>query len=398
MMGKDSSVMKAWEATVRKTQAVAKKRANNIFGSNYVAHHANEDDNKDEQFGSDVLETYHADRALPNGDYYTGEWADSFPHGKGKYMWSDGCTYVGEWFKGKTMGRGRFTWPSGPSYEGEFKSGYMDGNGTYTAYNGDSYKGQWVMNLKHGHGMMSFANGDRYEGEWRRGLQDGLGSYQWEDGNHYVGEWRNGTIWGKGSFVWGNGNMYEGYWEDGLPKGSGTFKWPDGSFYVGNWSKDPRDQSGTYYPTRSTQEGHLEWDPQQVFNELSEYQICLGEKVAILPSQKRLAVWRSSKGGDSTKPRRKSVDGRVSVGLEKPSDKMQLWGEGDFSGNKTPTRVGALDEELLGLQLHNLKAPRKSKRQGETICKGHKNYELMLNLQLGIRYYYNFYCFFKQST
>jgi 1-phosphatidylinositol-4-phosphate 5-kinase len=31
-----------------------------------------------------------------------------------------------------------------------------------------------------------------------------------------------------------------------------------------------------------------------------------------------------------------------------------------------------------------LKAP---KRQGETISKGHKNYELMLNLQLGIRYW-----------
>jgi 1-phosphatidylinositol-4-phosphate 5-kinase len=29
--------------------------------------------------------------------------------------------------------------------------------------------------------------------------------------------------------------------------------------------------------------------------------------------------------------------------------------------------------------------PREAKRQGETIAKGHKNYELMLNLQLGIR-------------
>jgi 1-phosphatidylinositol-4-phosphate 5-kinase len=29
--------------------------------------------------------------------------------------------------------------------------------------------------------------------------------------------------------------------------------------------------------------------------------------------------------------------------------------------------------------------PREAKRQGETIAKGHKHYELMLNLQLGIR-------------
>ncbi|XP_027338608.1 phosphatidylinositol 4-phosphate 5-kinase 4 [Abrus precatorius] len=393
MIGKDSSVMKAWEATVRKTQAVAKKRANSIFGSTYVAN-ADEEEHKDGQNGSEVCELYHAERVLSNGDYYKGEWADNFPHGKGKYLWTDGCIYVGEWFKGKTMGKGRFTWPNGPTYEGEFKNGYMDGTGTYVASNGDTYKGQWVMNLKHGHGVKNFANGDKYEGEWRRGLQDGQGRYQWKNGSYYVGEWKNGTIWGKGSFVWGNGDMYDGYWEDGFPKGNGTFKWVDGSFYVGNWSKDPRDQSGTYYPAGPPQEGHLEWDPHEIFNTLNEYAICPGEKVSILPSQKRLAVWRSTKGGDSGKPRRMSVDGRVSVGLEKPSDRMQLWGggEGDFSGNKTTTKGGALDEDFLASidgsipKLQTLKLPRKSKRQGETICKGHKNYELMLNLQLGIRH------------
>nr|KYP59854.1 Phosphatidylinositol-4-phosphate 5-kinase 4 [Cajanus cajan] len=403
MMGRDSSVMKAWEATVRKTQAVAKKRANSIFGSTYVAH-ADEDDHhnntNDEANGSDGSDLYQAERVLPNGDYYKGEWADNFPHGKGKYLWTDGCMYVGEWFKGKTMGKGRFTWPNGPSYEGEFKSGYMDGTGSYTASNGETYKGQWVMNLKHGHGVKRFANGDEYDGEWRRGMQEGQGRYEWEDGSYYVGEWKNGSIWGKGCFVWGNGNSYDGYWEDGLPKGNGTFKWgSDGSFYVGNWSKDPRDQSGTFYP--SSHEGHLEWDPQHVFDELlGGYEVCVGEKVSILPSQKRLAVWRSTKGGDGAKPRRKSVDGRVSVGLERPNDRMQMWGgvEGDFSGSKTPTvQEGVLDQELLALSLdgsiakgthhlQTLKAPRKSRRQGETICKGHKNYELMLNLQLGIRH------------
>ncbi|KAK2454258.1 Phosphatidylinositol 4-phosphate 5-kinase 4 [Trifolium repens] len=395
MMGKDSSMMKAWEATVKKTQAVAKKRANSIFGSTYVAaSQGDENENKDE------TEVYHAERVLPNGDYYKGEWIDNFPHGKGKYLWTDGCIYVGEWVKGKTMGKGRFTWPTGPSYEGEFKSGYMDGIGSYTAANGDTYKGQWVMNLKHGHGEKSYSNGDKYEGEWRRGLQDGQGKYEWKDENYYIGEWRNGSIWGKGSFVWSNGNRYDGYWEDGLPKGNGTFKWVDGSFYVGNWSKDPVDQSGTYYPSSAgSSEGHLDWEPQQVYIELSEYQICPGEKVSILPSQKRLAVWRSTKGGlgdcVSGKPRRMSVDaGRASVGLEKPSDRMQIWGGGEGtdinSGTITPIKDG---HELFTLHAHAsnnpsqpLKAPKKSKRQGETICKGHKNYELMLNLQLGIRH------------
>ncbi|XP_022153899.1 phosphatidylinositol 4-phosphate 5-kinase 4-like [Momordica charantia] len=42
-----------------------------------------------------------------------------------------------------------------------------------------------------------------------------------------------------------------------------------------------------------------------------------------------------------------------------------------------------LDKDALGMPM---KMPRSSKRQGETICKGHKNYDLMLNLQLGIRH------------
>lgn len=405
-MSRESGVLKAWEATVRRTQA-AKKRAHSIFGTTSVAHA----DDGDIDCAGEVIEAelnsgevYHADRILPNGDYYTGQWCDSFPHGQGKYLWTDGCMYVGEWSKGKTMGRGRFSWPSGATYEGEFKSGYMDGNGTYTGSNGDTYKGNWVMNLKHGHGVKSFSNGDCYDGEWRRGLQEGHGRYQWKNGNHYVGEWKNGEICGKGSFVWSNGNRYEGNWETGLPRGNGTFKWPDGSFYVGYWSKDPQEQNGSYYPSGSS--GNVHWDPQDVYNvDFSDCKICLGEKVSILPSQKKLAVWRSSKGEDGVKPRRMSVDGRVSVDVEKPLDRMQMWGGGDMDEyvagccSERTSSVGGgggggrgdVADYMLGLNLEKeglgmpAKMPRSSKRQGETICKGHKNYDLMLNLQLGIR-------------
>ncbi|KAJ7972125.1 phosphatidylinositol- 4-phosphate 5-kinase 5 [Quillaja saponaria] len=395
-MNKDSGVLKAWEATIRKTQQ-AKKRANSIFGTMHLAHADEDDNNDDDKDGSVRPEIYKEDKVLPNGDYYTGQWSDNFPHGQGKYLWTDGCMYVGEWFRGKTMGRGRFSWPSGATYEGEFKSGYMDGTGTYTGSNGNTYRGQWIMNLKHGHGVKNYANGDWYEGEWRRGLQDGQGRYQWKDGNHYIGEWRNGVIWGKGSFVWDNGNRYDGFWEDGLPKGNGTFKWSDGSFYEGNWSKDPKDQNGTY--NRASEDSHLEWEPQQVYADLSEYKICQGEKVSVLPSQKKLAVWRSSKSDDSSK--RMSVDGRGSVGVERPIDRMNLWdGDRDEScdvgGARTPTEGMELEDGLRSLHFDDanikgiprkpMKLPRKAKRQGETICKGHKNYDLMLNLQLGIRH------------
>ncbi|KAA8517981.1 hypothetical protein F0562_015455 [Nyssa sinensis] len=320
--------MKAWEATIRKTQA-AKKRANSIFGM-YVAHvdGDDDDDREDESHanGRTIGQMYHADRILSNGDYYTGEWADNFPHGRGKYLWTDGCMYVGEWFRGKTMGKGRFIWPSGATYEGEFKGGYMDGQGIYTGSNGETYRGSWVMNLKHAYGVKDYANGDCYDGEWCRGLQEGQGKYQWKNGNHYVGEWKTGVICGKGKLCWTNGNVYEGYWEDGLPKGNGTFKWSDGSFYVGIWNKDPKEQNGAYYASGASPGRNIEWDPQEVFNvDLRECNVCPGEKVSILPSQKKLAVWRSSKAVDSSvKPRRISVDGRIEAGVDKEFNRMRM--------------------------------------------------------------------------
>ncbi|XVF25969.1 hypothetical protein REPUB_Repub13aG0259800 [Reevesia pubescens] len=395
MNREQSGVLRAWEATVRKTQA-AKKRANSIFGTISMANVADDDPEDDNDKSVSIFgEAHFTEKILPNGDYYTGQWLDNFPNGQGKYLWTDGCMYLGEWQRGKTMGRGRFSWPSGAIYEGEFKSGYMDGIGIYTGPNGDTYKGKWVMNLKHGHGIKHYSNGDWYDGEWRRGLQEGQGKYQWKNENHYVGEWNNGVICGKGTFVWNNGNKYDGHWEDGMPKGNGTYQWPDGSFYVGNWSKDPEEQNGTYYPSDSSLAANLEWDPKIVFNELADCKICLGERVSVLPSQKKLAIWYSTKGGD--KPRRISIDGRVSVGIERPFDKMNMWeidGIGDSNDLGEVRRD--LDCDLLGVHHDDtnpkfnlglpLKASKPGKRQGETISKGHKNYELMLNLQLGIRH------------
>ncbi|XP_057977139.1 phosphatidylinositol 4-phosphate 5-kinase 6-like [Malania oleifera] len=400
MSKEHGGIVKAWEATVRKSQASAKKRANSIFSTMSVAH-ADDDD-------AGAGEVYHAEKVLSNGDFYTGQWADNLPHGHGKYLWTDGCMYVGEWFRGKTMGKGKFSWPSGETYEGEFKSGYMDGRGTYTGSAGDTYRGCWVMNLRHGQGTKSYANGDYYDGEWRRGLQDGHGRYQWKNGNHYIGHWKNGVIKGNGTMIWANGNRYDGFWEDGLPKGNGTFRWADGSFYVGVWSKDPKEQSGTYYPSGSPG-GNFDWDPQEVFSvDLNDCKICPGEKVSIMPSQKMLnwpgtegeflqkqTIWRPSKVNDSSnRPRRRSVDGRVTS-----TDKHSMWEtDGDVFpdfGDRHSVVGREMDEGLGNLQLEDLDSRgfrqqqlriQPVKRQGDTISKGHKNYELMLNLQLGIRH------------
>ncbi|KAL5994647.1 hypothetical protein ACLOJK_024700 [Asimina triloba] len=437
---------KAWDLTVKKSQA-AKKRVGGLFSSMSVAHAEDEEEDEnrpssgaaaasgDEEGGSssDVI---HVERLLSNGDFYTGQWSDNFPHGVGKYLWTDGCMYEGEWCRGKTMGRGKFSWPSGATYEGEFKTGFMDGFGTYTSSDGDTYRGHWVMNLKNGKGQKSYGNGDFYDGDWSRGSQDGHGKYLWRNGNHYEGSWKAGQICGKGTMVWANGNRYTGYWEDGLPKGEGKFLWANGSFYAGTWSKDPQEQSGTYYPSGGASPmGSMEWDPQDVFSiDLNDCKICPGETVSILPSQKALnwtglvetdypqqqqkqVSWSNSNAKDGShnsnhqRPRwRKSIDAARRSSTERALEGITNWDDIGFDCLPQQERKSAFDalerrsivgDDALGLAAMRLSdvdssraprtpitkwQPREMKRQGETISKGHKNYDLMLNLQLGIRH------------
>ncbi|KAM2263813.1 hypothetical protein ACFXTI_040058 [Malus domestica] len=377
-------IVKAWEATVRKTHTGGKKRATPLFTTMSVAP-------ADHEPG----ETYHDEKVLANGDFYTGQWVDDYAHGQGKYLWTDGCMYVGEWQKGKTAGKGKFSWPCGATYEGEFKNGYMDGKGTYIGSCGDTYRGSWVMNLKYGQGTKSFVNGDYYEGEWRRGLQDGQGRYQWKNGNHYIGQWRHGKIHGNGTMIWSNGNRYDGSWEEGLPKGNGTFRWADGSFYVGVWSKESKEQNGTYYPAGSSG-GHVDWDPQEMFAvDLNDCKVCPQETISTYPSQKTLSwpgiegeflnkqhIYKNGNEGN-VRPRRSS-DGRAS-NYSRSSN-----GDSMFDGADRSSRDGNAGLELegsvaKGIRHQHLKV-QPMKRQGVTIAKGHKNYELMLNLQLGIRH------------
>ncbi|KAK1316766.1 Phosphatidylinositol 4-phosphate 5-kinase 4 [Acorus calamus] len=407
-MYKDPSRAKPWELAMRKSMTTMRRRGTTVAAvpSDDSSDLISLDD--DPPTSPDHLR--HEERLLHNGDFYTGQWsAADVPHGVGKYLWTDGCMYEGEWSHGRTTGKGKFSWPSGATYEGDFKSGFMDGFGTYTGSAGETYRGSWSMNVKHGQGKKNYANGDSYEGEWARGAQDGHGLYVWRNGNEYSGRWRDGSIHGKGRMVWANGNRYDGDWEDGLPKGNGRFRWADGSFYVGTWSKDPGEQNGTYYPSptgNSAMGGGLnfEWDPQEVFSvDLGDCKVCaLEEKVSVLPSQKTLN-WQQR--------RRASVDGGGGGGRRVHNvsnfngfDRICIWeadgditcdivdghavvGGGEGGGGGGGGEGG--DGRGSGLSQMVMKwptPPREMKRQGETIAKGHKNYELMLNLQLGIRH------------
>ncbi|PKA59533.1 Phosphatidylinositol 4-phosphate 5-kinase 1 [Apostasia shenzhenica] len=320
------------------------------------------------------------EKILPNGDLYRGGFAGNSPHGRGKYLWKDGCMYEGDWRRGKAAGKGKFSWPSGATYEGEFKGGRMEGFGTFIGADGDTYRGAWIADRKHGYGSKSYANGDFYEGHWRRNHQEGQGRYVWRNGNQYIGEWRNGVISGRGVLIWANASRYDGQWENGIPKGGGVFTWPDGSCYIGNWNKETSQQqlNGAFYPGAVGSSG--------------------GRRSSLSPSGNNLPPFSSSK-------KRPSVDGSYGTGnpAEKSFPRICIWDSDGEAGDITCDIIDTLEASMLykegvncdpgGEDAGELRRQvpfcfnlGEAKKQGNTISKGHKNYDLMLSLQLGIRY------------
>ncbi|CBI19074.3 unnamed protein product, partial [Vitis vinifera] len=287
------------------------------------------------------------EKVLQNGDLYTGSFAGNVPHGSGKYLWTDGCMYEGEWKRGKASGKGKFSWPSGATFEGEFKSGRMEGIGTFIGSDGDTYRGSWSADRKHGYGQKSYANGDFYEGSWRRNFQEGHGRYVWRNGNEYIGEWKNGVISGRGVLIWANGNRYDGQWENGVPKGNGVFTWPDGSCYQN-----------------------------------------VSQKISSMDQNLMVATRKRS-----------SVDGARGSLAEKSFPRICIWESDGEAGDITCDIIDNVEASMFyrdgtGLDCDGIRQFRRSpccfsgeiKKPGQTISKGHKNYDLMLNLQLGIRY------------
>ncbi|CAN8312883.1 unnamed protein product [Cochlearia groenlandica] len=304
------------------------------------------------------------EKQLPNGDLYTGNFSGGFPNGSGKYLWRDGCMYEGDWKRGKASGKGKFSWPSGATYEGDFKSGRMDGFGTFTGADGDTYRGTWSGDRKHGHGQKRYANGDLYEGTWRRNLQDGRGRYVWRNGKMYTGEWRSGVISGKGTLFWTDGNRYEGYWENGIPKGNGVFSYggDNGGSCVGAWN-----QSNVL---------------RSFFNGVEK-----NGGLVVAANRKRSSV--DSGGGGS------------SLGGEKIFPRICIWESDGEAGDITCDIIDNVEASFIYRDRISVDHLRdgfrqfkknpcwfngEAKKPGETISKGHKKYDLMLNLQLGIRY------------
>lgn len=222
----------------------------------------------------------------------------------------------------------------------------MEGFGSFIGVDGDTYRGTWLADRKNGFGEKRYSNGDVYEGWWRCNLQDGEGRYVWNNGNQYVGEWKNGAIWGKGVLVWANGNRYEGFWENGVLKGNGVFTWC-GEDFEGNEVKQNR----------------CEMD---------------GSKGVV--GFPRICIWElDGEAGDITCEIVDNVDASV----------FYKDGSSESENSSGDSSCGVLYKSpSWSLDGGEVKKP------GQIVSKGHKNYDLMLNLQLGIRYCFLLALFF----
>ncbi|KAJ1256320.1 hypothetical protein BS78_K046700, partial [Paspalum vaginatum] len=335
----------------------------------------------------------HAEQLLPSGDFYQGDLRGDLPHGAGKFLWTDGSMYEGSWRRGRASGRGKFSWTSGATYEGDFAGGYMHGQGTYIGEFGDTFAGLWANNLRHGRGTQAYASGDVYDGHWRDGLQDGHGRYIWRHGHEYIGTWKAGDMHGCGTVIWADGDRYDGAWEDARPKGQGTFRWADGGMYIGTWCEEAGDvhADGVYYPPSGGPAVPVPREPcEPITALLQDLDVREGKTPSLMPSDKVLTwpgveavqkkpVWRPPKVSADQAGRRSSVSRRSSASLD--LDSLGL-GEADGGGDEARTA----DRSCLRTSSCMRTPPRPGKKQGETISKGHRNFELMLNLQLGIRH------------
>lgn len=214
-----------------------------------------------------------------------------------------------------------------------------------------------------------------------------------------------------------NGDKYDGQWLDGLKHGHGVYRWADGSCYMGTWSKGLKDGKGTFYPAcgNQTRLCHLlESLPSNVdqHDDLSvDDQSCWKEKsssmsifeVYLNTSYALSSETTSSKILESIIVRTFSFDGIRSSSSKEFDDNDE--GVRTCDPKIFPMQSVVKREYIQVVLIHEVSRinvppkavkrghkwqPNESKRPGEIIYKGHINYDLMLNLQLGIRFVYLF--------
>ena len=302
----------------------------------------------------------------------------------------------------------------------------MHGTGTYTRADKLTYKGRWRLNLKHGLGYETYPNGDVLEGAWIQGTAEGPGKYTWVNGNVYLGNMKGGKMSGTGTLTWTTGDSYEGSWLNGMMHGFGVYTWYDGGYYVGTWTRGLKDGKGVFYPKGSkfpaVQELYFNAlrirgllpdlrSQKQVSRIQHASSVDMGNfkiggnrgsrrSPSINLSNRNLINMEQSRTTNVSLERRWSLEVAIEkhIGNDVSNNSVLDGEENEFDTNASILEREYMQGVLISeIVLNNKfassrrakrwqkKYAKEVKRPGEAIIKGHRSYDLMLSLQLGIR-------------
>jgi 1-phosphatidylinositol-4-phosphate 5-kinase len=118
--------------------------------------------------------TFHS----PDGSKYQGNWENNQKKGIGTKWCSNGDRYEGLYLQDQPHGPGRFLFASGDEFDGEFREGKFHGQGTFKWISKHRYDGEWWQGMKHGVGVFTWPDGATYEGFWQKGMQHGIGVFR----------------------------------------------------------------------------------------------------------------------------------------------------------------------------------------------------------------------------
>ena len=222
------------------------------------------------------------------------------------------------------------------TYVGNFNDrGEFSGFGTYNSRtNGTQHEGLYKNGKPNGPGMFRFKNLDTYNGQFVDGLLHGWGTLVFhETGDRYDGEFARGAMSENGVYTWKNGNCYVGKWKNNKMHGPGAFS--------------------------------------------------DGEEVFILCEYKNGKKIREEKKGElpeALKQHRKRM--QESMKMSNPQS-MKLQSSSSMKISKMYKEFGEanLFKRMFSSRSQSV---RRVKAGGQTIYKGHRSYELMTQLQLGI--------------
>lgn len=136
----------------------------------------------------------------PSGATYLGEWKHGSLHGYGTFHCPDGSRYQGNWESNQKNGIGTKWCANGDRFEGLYRNDQPHGPGRFLFASGDEFDGEFRAGKFHGQGTFKWISKHRYDGEWRQGMKHGIGVFTWPDGATYEGFWQNGMQHGIGVF------------------------------------------------------------------------------------------------------------------------------------------------------------------------------------------------------